>query len=476
MGSVVSVLSQVSCVQADSYSVKGGMAQMNITPPVGGRLAGHFYESLSTGVHDSLWAKAMVLQQGKEKFAFVFCDLIGLTLDISTNARSLASSKTGIPVKNILIAATHSHTGPLFYGFQYSYFHGKALKAGGVDPHEQIDYSQFLIGQIVKAIDQANSNLKPAGINVGISKQEGLSFNRRYYMKNGEVLFNPGPLNPDIVGPAGPTDSEVGILMLQDLQSKAYTGALTVFALHADCTGGTQISADYPYYLGQTLKGKLGKDFISAFAVGACGDVNHINIKKDEPIYSSSKPVSIGRALGETIINEMPQLKAVHEPAFAMIADEIPLPLQEPRQAQIDSAKVLINKLYEAGESGAYMKRAGGESGDFLKRVEMSKYISLEGRGPSVKAEVQVFRIDSETAVVGLPGELFAELGLSIKSRSPFKNTIVMSVCNDKTSYIPTKKAFSEGSYEVTNAIVKAGAGEMLVETAINLLNRMKNP
>jgi len=89
--------------------------------------------------------------------------------------------------------------------------------------------------------------------------------------------------------------------------------------------------------------------------------------------------------------------------------------------------------------------------------------------------DVQVVRFDSETALVCLPCEIFVELGLAIKEASPFKNTIVQSICNDRPSYVPTKKAFTEGSYEVTNARVKSGAGEMLVETAINLLKQAKD-
>jgi len=65
-------------------------------------------------------------------------------------------------------------------------------------------------------------------------------------------------------------------------------------------------------------------------------------------------------------------------------------------------------------------------------------------------------------------------LGLAIKQASPFKNTIVISICNDRPSYVPTKKAFTEGSYEVTNARVKPGAGEMLVEAAVKLLGEIK--
>ncbi|HEY4290290.1 MAG TPA: neutral/alkaline non-lysosomal ceramidase N-terminal domain-containing protein [Puia sp.] len=462
--------------QGPAVALKGNMAQVNITPPVGSRLAGHFYEIFSTGVHDSLWAKAMILQQGEEKFAFVFCDLIGLNTAVSASARAQASAKTGIPVKNILIAAAHSHTGPLFYGFQHNYFHKRALAGNnGQDPHEKIDYGKFLADRIVTAIVIANSGVHPIQLSAGIGEQRGLSFNRRYYMKNGPVLFNPGPLNPDIAGPAGPTDPEVGILMLRDGRSRKYEGGLTTFAMHADCIGGTEMSADYPYFLEQTLKERFGREFISAFSLGPAGDINDVDIKKDQPIYSASNTEKIGKTLGWTVINTVPELKVVDRPTLEMLSEKVQLPLQVPTKEQIDSARILINNLYEVKATGKYIANAGGESGDFLRRVEMSKYLALEDRRKTVGVEVQVFRIDAETAIVGLPGEIFVELGLAIKKRSPFKHTIVMTVCNDKTSYIPTKKAFREGSYEVTNAIVRSGDGEMLVETALKLLTAIKN-
>jgi hypothetical protein len=461
---------------AQAPGLEGGMAQANITPQVGCRLAGHFYEILSTGVHDSLWAKAMVLQQGKDKFAFVFCDLIGLTPAVSSKARERASALTGIPVKNIIISAAHSHTGPLYYGFQRNYFHAKAMKEnGGVDPHERRDYAGFLVGRIVVAIESANRAVKPVVLETGIAEEKGLSFNRRYYMKNGPVMFNPGPLNPQIAGPAGPIDSTVGILMLRDRVSHQYEGGLTVFAMHADCIGGTEMSADYPYFLEQALKHKLGKKFISAFGLGTAGDINDVDVRKDQPIYSASNTKKIGETLANAVTAALPGLKVVDRPAFAMLSSRISLPLLVPTQAQIDSARILINKLYEDKKAGVYVANAGGEYGDFLKRVEMSKYLALEQRKKSVEVEVQVFRIDAETAIVGLPGEIFVDLGLAIKKNSPFKHTIVITVCNDKTSYIPTKKAFKEGSYEVTNAVVRSGSGEMLVDTSLRLLKALKN-
>ena len=100
--------------------------------------------------------------------------------------------------------------------------------------------------------------------------------------------------------------------------------------------------------------------------------------------------------------------------------------------------------------------------------------LDLTKKGSHWPLEVQVFRLDADTAIVCLPCEIFVELGLAIKQASPFKRTIVISICNDRPSYVPTKKAFTEGSYEITNARVKPGVGESLVETAVELLKKLK--
>src|SRR5437762_1235463 len=86
--------------------LKIGAAEIDITPPIGHRMAGYFDERLATGVHDPLKAKAIVMKQGDEQVALVFCDLVGLSLNVTTNARSQAADKTGIPVSHVVISAS----------------------------------------------------------------------------------------------------------------------------------------------------------------------------------------------------------------------------------------------------------------------------------------------------------------------------------------------------------------------------------
>src|ERR1051325_708457 len=123
-----------------SEPLKAGAAEVEITPPVGFRMAGYFDERLATGVHDPLKAKALVIPQGREQIALVFCDLVGLPLTVTTNARARASQQTGIPVSHIVMGATHSHTGPLFLDVRRFYFHQAAVAKYGEAPHEPVDY------------------------------------------------------------------------------------------------------------------------------------------------------------------------------------------------------------------------------------------------------------------------------------------------------------------------------------------------
>jgi hypothetical protein len=93
-----------------------GLAEADITPPIGYRLDGYFTERLSTGVKDPLKAKALVFQQGNTRAVLVVCDVIGVPQSLTTEVRALAGARTGIPAANIAITATHTHTGPLFSG------------------------------------------------------------------------------------------------------------------------------------------------------------------------------------------------------------------------------------------------------------------------------------------------------------------------------------------------------------------------
>jgi hypothetical protein len=434
-----------------------GVAVTDITPPVGYRMSGYFRERLSTGTSNPLRAKAIVLRQGDESAALVSCDIIGLSPDVSSRARAQAAETTGIPAANILLAATHSHTGPLYFGALRKHFHDQAVAKHGSDQYEKVDYASEFVAKIVKAVTQANAAAKPVGLEAGSAEQRGLSFNRRFHMKNGTVRFNPGVLNPDIVRVAGPIDSEVGVVFFRQVGSGDHVAALVNFALHLDTVGGTEYAADYPYYLEQSLREKYGKDLVLLYGTGTCGDINHIDVTKKERL----KTDHIGRTLGETVCARVESLKTIGEPALAVRREVVEVPLQRYGPEKVAWARENIKKV-------------GTGKLSFLDQVEAYKILAIEMRGSrTIPLEIQVFRLSRDVAIVGLPGEVFVDLGLAIKRASPFATTLVIELCQDAPGYIPTKKAFVEGSYETVNSRIAPGGGEIMAEAAISLLKEL---
>jgi len=434
--------------------LQAGVAVADITPPVGYRMCGYFNERLSTGMLDPLHAKALVLRQGDTRAAMVFCDLIGLSVDVSRRARDEVEQETGIPATNILLTATHSHTGPLYFDALRDRLHEKAVAQHGKDPCEEVDYPAKLVAGIVAAIKEADAKVRPVQAEAVATQQHDLSFNRRFHMKDGTVRFNPGVLNPDIVRAAGPVDPEVGVVLFRDGQTAL--ACLVNFALHLDTLGGTQYAADYPYFVEQTLRETLGKDFVLLFGNGTCGDINHIDVTTRDRL----KTETIGTTLGRTVAAGLEQAKAITKPCLAVGREVIDAPIQQFTPAEVEQAKKDMDKI-------------GTSALSFLDQVRAYKIVDTQSRGPSIPVEVQVFRLSDEVAVVGLPGEVFADIGLAIKKASPFPITLVIELCQDDIAYVPTEKAFAEGSYETVNSRVVPGSGERIAKMAIRLLREL---
>ena len=166
--------------------------------------------------------------------------------------------------------------------------------------------------------------------------------------------------------------------------------------------------------------------------------------------------------LAETVKAELGKLKPIDAPRLAVRGRVVRLPLKENTDADIAWAKDVMEQ-YEKKKIS------------FLTRVKACTIMNLvEYKADTLAAEVQVVRLGSDVALVSLPGEVFVDLGLEIKRRSPFATTIVYELANDAPSYIPTKKAIAEGSYETVNCRIKPGGGAMLVETAVGLLEELK--
>lgn len=446
-----------------------GAAQVDITPTE----AYPHYRGLSTGIHDRLYAKALVLGLRENRIALVVCDLLWVERNLSSSVRLLVSEKTGIPYSNIIISGTHTHTGPAYHpnileltGTLRPPF-DEDKPSAGKDP-----YPDSLAIHIAQSVMLAHKSMENVHLETGAGEANGISFNRRYIMNDGKVVFNPGVGNKDAILPAGPIDPEVGILMLRKISDNSPLAILSNFGVHADTFGGSMFSADYPGVLAQALSSAIGGG-ISIFATGPCGDLNHVDVQGKDKKRLSSK--DIGERLSNVVVKEIPVLKKVGNSFLSMRSQFVYAPLQEYSQAELswandESAKPLHRE-------SAFLERRRRLKIRSLERLRRTEAIAptVEREGWKLPLEVQVIGIGKELAIVGLPGEVFADLGLAIKKSSPFKTTLVIELTNSHIAYVPTLKAFSQGSYETINSRLVPGGGEMMVETAIKLLKGIKS-
>jgi hypothetical protein len=422
-------------------------------------MSGYYHERGATGVRDPLRAKAIVFRQGGLRAALVVVDLCGVSADLTAEVRKRAG-------EDVVVAATHTHTGPEYY---------RELREHVASPKPG-SYAERLVEEVARAVRDADAAAKPVPLRAGKGVQETeISFSRRFVMKDGTTKTWANFKDPNTVKAEGPIDPEVAVLRIGE------QAALVNFALHLDTLGGTNWSADYPRDLEESLRADAGKDFVSIFANGCCGDINHVNPRASE----RNKTDFIGRSLAETVKRTV--LEPLKRPSLGVRRGVVLAPLQDATAEELAWAKGEVvrsrkgEKLPFLDEVKAYKLllldylRNGPRDPEVGRLVQWGMSATLHTLGDRMPLEVQAIRLDADTAIVTLPGEVFVELGLAIKKGSPFRNTFVVELANVvETIYIPTRRAYPGGSYEVTNSVLKPGGGEMLVDEALRLLRELR--
>ncbi len=375
-------------------NIKIGFGASRITPGLGVFMAGYFHERKATGIHDDLYAKAMIFDDGNVIVGILCCDLICLQKDEVTKIREIITTKTRMNGKNLMVCVTHTHTGPQTRSFR--------IPEGG---EATIEWLTSFPERAAKAVINTLNNMEICNISAGKYFEDRIAFNRRYRMKDGTVQTNPGYKNPNILEPAGPIDPEVGVIAFRN-EDDRLIGLYVNYACHLDNVGGTEISADYPGYLTKRLQERLIDNPFVLYTNGACGDINHIDVRS--PYRRSGHEHS--RWMGETLAGDVCEtLKNMEKIPANMVQTSskiIQLPMKEDADKEIG------------------------------------------------KVEIQAIRI-GDIGFVGIPAEYFVELQLDIKKRSPFKYTFVSELANGWVGYVPTKKAFEENMKDVPSEPMK---------------------
>jgi hypothetical protein len=420
---------------------RAGAATSNITPPLGVSLNGGMQDRTATHIHDELHARALVLDCGETKLAFVVCDSCMIPQVIIQKAKHLAHGHTGIPLDHMLVSATHTHTAPTL--------------AGVFQSEPEAAYSEFLVVRISDAIRRAANNLAPAKVGWGVGREATQVFNRRWKMKEGvplvdpfgrtdQVRMNPPMASPDLLEPAGPTDPEVGVLALRTPQGKPIA-ILANYSLHyVGGTGGGDVSADYygafAARLAQLVSG-AGDDppFVGIMSNGTSGNINNVNFREKA---ESRAPYFQIQRVAELLAVEVALVAAAIE-----YRDWAPLAMREARLRLARRA----TPRDEVARARYVLSQAKQPVLQGLEEVYARETVLLNEYPPFVETLVQAARI-GELGIAASPCETFVETGLAIKAESPLKPTFTIELANDYCGYLPTAEHHQLGGYETWRA------------------------
>lgn len=451
-----------------SASLRAGAAAIDVTPqefPL--NMPGGFSENLAQSVHDPLHARCLALNVGSTTIAMVVLDSLGAAPEALEEAKVLASKETNIPIDKMLICSTHTHSGP--------------PSSGGPEGSPEHAYRKRLVTGLAESIIKANSALKPAAVGAASHPLPDEVFNRRWYLKMGKMPLNPfGKLDvvkmnpgtsPDVLDrPAGPTDPDITIISVQDAKRKP----LALFANYSlHYVGGmpkAQISADYFGEFSRLMPSRFSatEDFVAMMSNGTSGDINNTPFLVNRPRREPFEQIRIVAQKAADTAWRAHQKIERHQTdvSLGMLQREIILKYRRPSSEQVEDAKaVLVLKDKEAIDK--LPRLAQNYARNVIKAAERQE--------DTLTVKLQAIRV-GDIAVCGIPFETFVEIGLDLKERSPFSQTMVIGLANGRFGYLPTPAQHRLGGYETwlgTNT-VQEDTSVILTKHLLEMLAELK--
>lgn len=432
--------------------MKAGFYEANITPPLDCVMPGYYdLNHKGVGIDEELYAKAVVVQDGKDTVAIVAIDACFITADIHDIVTERISRLAGIDADNVAISAVHTHKGvPIADCPEYNLAADSAFR-------------DVCYRKIADAVVLASQRLQEVTISYDTVQVPGLAHNRTSIMPNGTYRTWIADDSVETSKLAG-EDNTFTVMSFKTAEGKII-GSVSNFALHSDCTGHYGFySGDYSSVISSTLKEKYGNDFVSVFLLGTCGDINH----EDHHVASRPDPMCyhrvIGRKLGESAINLIENATPITKTGVKSVKELITFKKRVPSYDEaLKELAIMDERCYEWCR-------------DFFWKNYF--YYMATNNTDEVQLYLQCIKI-GEVCIHFLPGEDFVETGLSIKDDSPFEKSFVVELSNSHIGYVPTKRAFEEGKsrlYETTLApgnVLVPEAADQFIAKSVELANKL---
>lgn len=403
-------------------TLKAGVGSACITPPVGIEMgAWTLRTGLAQGVHDDHYARALVLDDGTTAATIVSLDVVNISKELADQIRDLIAARTSIPRANVLLNCSHTHTTP----------HTGWRTPENLSPGHRA-YLQAFPHYVAGAVLEAWHHREPAAIGAASTLVSGITINRR--------------------DPALPVDPQLGVIRVDDETGRPLA-CLVNYACHGTAVGAHYLNwtADFPGYLARTIE-DAEPGCACLFLQGAEGDIHPWDwyFGNPNPRWGDTYEAAerLGKAIAGPALSLLHQIKTESVAEIRVASNRVTLP-PRPIRWTAEEAEAYLAKLEATlqpyrGEvipdrcPGCMSAQRFPDS----YRLSGARHEAYFARHypAGIDAELTVMRIH-DIVLAANPGELFSELGMEIKQRSPFKHTFILSVTNGSIGYIPTRQA-----------------------------------
>ncbi len=450
---------------------KAGAATANITPLLGGALIGEWNNPPGIEVHDELHARCLMLDDGTTRLAFVVADLLGLNQDLIDAAKRLILERMEIPSSNIIISATHTHSAVSALGT------GDDRRSWRSGPFDR--YQEFVIHRIADVVQLAFNRLEPARIGWGAVPVPEHVFVRRWKMKKpiinplgdyDQVMMNPGHNNTNKLTPAAVPDPDVSFISVKSTEGRPIA-LFANYSLHY--VGGTlqgHISADYYAVFCNRIRELLDTDgehppFVGIMSNGTSGDVNNINYSgSPEQNAPYAKMEKVGEDVARKVFEGLESVTYHEWVPLKAKQEEVILKVRKPDTKLVERAKTILARPDSI------------KPAHWLEKTYAERTFNQLRKPDQVSICLQTFGI-GDLGVASIPFETFAEIGLEIKAKSPFKQTFVIGLGGGYWGYLPTPAQHELGGYEtwLSTNNVEFEASEKIVAELLTQFSLIKS-
>ncbi|MCE5345408.1 MAG: neutral/alkaline non-lysosomal ceramidase N-terminal domain-containing protein [Bacteroidales bacterium] len=438
-------------------SLKVGVGETVITPSGNVLMEGFARSQKSTGVHDDLHARSMVVEDTSGNVSVLMTvSLIGMSRQLADRIREGIKVKTGISGDKVIITATHTHSGP-------------GLGSGNDD---RSSYRDLLVAKCVESVVIAWENRVPGRIGIESTEVSELGRNRR------RLLY--GGIHPD---------PEVAVIKIENAEGKLL-GVAFNYGCHPSGLdwSNTLISEDWPYFAIRKIKEAVGENVWVAYYQSAQGNIN-VGYSAELSAVGAEMPVRSywyiekkGGQMADAVLKALPSIKTSNNQAVKTARDYFDYPLREnypitvrDAEKDVNAAKARLAYLEERPEFNGTrtLDNARVEVFSTNQRLDGARKFYANGPHPKTRTlEQQAVRIGNAVFVT-FPGELFAEIGLRIKNDSPYNKTYVIGVTAGEEGYLPAAREFIDGDYEVDGSDYGPQTEDACMRFSLDLIERV---